>query len=91
MSNKAVKSDAAGVPCDLWDCRLLEGTKSGLAALERQQGNPGQWCLPKKVCAVVLVWSSRREDIDVAEFPMINDQIDRPPPQAENPMISALF
>jgi hypothetical protein len=39
------------------------------AALERQQGNTRQWSLPKKVCAVVLVWSSRREDIDVAAVP----------------------
>ena len=30
VSDKAVKADSAGVPCELWDRRLLEGTRLGL-------------------------------------------------------------
>jgi hypothetical protein len=31
--------DAAGDPCDLWDRRLLEGTKSGLVAAKLSDGS----------------------------------------------------
>ena len=60
VSDKAVKSDSAGVPCELWDRRLLEGTRAGMLAKRGEVAAAELVEALRVLRGVTLQWWKRR-------------------------------